>query len=280
MTQSNNPLRQFFRQPAIYIKLPSDGANWPAGSIDIPQNREIPVYPMTAIDEITYRTPDALFNGQAVINVIQSCIPAIKNAWHMPNIDINTVLIAIRIASHGHELEIESTCPSCNEAEEYSLDLRAVLDKIKTPDYNKPLDHGDLQIVFAPLSYEMQNHHSQKQFEQQQMLNSITRSDLSEEEKLSRINAAMGEITKLTIEVLAASIAGIKTPDIFVDDQAMITEFLNNCDRSIFNTIRDQIIELRKDSDLQPVHLSCNACSHKYDQALNLDMTNFFEPAS
>jgi hypothetical protein len=280
MTQSNNPLRQFFRQPAIYIKLPSDGANWPAGSIDIPHNREIPVYPMTAIDEITYRTPDALFNGQAVINVVQSCVPAIKNAWHMPNIDINTVLIAIRIASHGHELEIESTCPACNEAEEYSLDLRAVLDKIKTPDYNNPLDHGDLQIVFAPLSYEMQNHHSQKQFEQQQLLNSITRSDLSEEEKLARINAAMSEITKLTIEVLAASIAGIKTPDMFVDDQVMITEFLNNCDRLMFNAIRDQIIELRKDSDLQPVHLNCRSCSHEYDQALNLDMTNFFEPAS
>ena len=280
MTQSNNPLRQFFRQPAIYIKLPSDGANWPAGSIDIPQNREIPVYPMTAIDEITYRTPDALFNGQAVINVIQSCIPAIKNAWHMPNIDINTVLIAIRIASHGHELEIESTCPACDEAEEYAMDLRSVLDKIKTPDYNKMLDHGDLQIVFAPLSYEMQNHHSQKQFEQQQMLNSITRSDLSEEEKLDRINAAMGEITKLTIEVLAASIAGIKTPETFVDDQILITEFLNNCDRLMFNAIRDQIIELRKDSDLKPVHLTCRSCSHEYDQPLNLDMTNFFEPAS
>lgn len=280
MTQSNNPLRQFFRQPAIYIKLPSDGANWPAGSLNMPQNHEIPVYPMTAIDEITYRTPDALFNGQAVINVIHSCIPAIKNAWHMPNIDINTVLIAIRIASHGHELEIESTCPACTESEDYSMDLRVVLDKIKTPDYNKMLDHGDLQIVFSPLSYEMQNYHSQKQFEQQQMLNSITRSELSEEEKLSRINAAMGEITKLTLEVLAASIAGIKTPETFVDDQDMITEFLNNCDRLMFNAIRDQIIELRKDSDLQPVHLKCNSCSHEYDQPLNLDMTSFFEPAS
>ena len=235
---------------------------------------------MTAIDEITYRTPDALFNGQAVINVIQSCIPAIKNGWHMPNIDINTVLIAIRIASHGHELEIESTCPACNESEEYAMDLRSVLDKIKTPDYNKMLDHGDLQIVFAPLSYEMQNHHSQKQFEQQQMLNSITRSDLSEEEKLARINAAMSEITKLTIEVLAASIAGIKTPETFVDDQALITEFLNNCDRLMFNAIRDRIIELRQDSDLQPIHLKCRSCNHEYDQPLNLDMTNFFEPAS
>ena len=198
----------------------------------------------------------------------------------MPNIDINTVLMAIRIASHGHELEVESTCPACNESGEYSLDLRSVMDKIKIPSYKQPLDQGDLQIIFAPLSYELQNHHSQKQFEQQQLLNSITRSDLSEEEKLTRINAAVGEITKLTVEVLAASIAGIKTPDAFVDDQEMITEFLTNSDRVIFGIIRDRIIDLRKDSDLEPLNIKCNSCSHEYQQPLDLDMTNFFEPAS
>ena len=112
------------------------------------------------------------------------------------------------------------------------------------------------------------------------MLNSITRSELSEEEKLARINSAMTEITKLTIEVLAGSIAGIKTPDSFVSDPDMLAEFLNNCDRMMFNAIRDRVVDLRKDSDLQPVHLKCNSCSHEYDQPLNLDMTNFFEPAS
>ncbi len=70
MTQTANPLRQFFRQPAIYLRLPSNGNFWPKDSIDFPANMELPVLPMTAIDEITYRTPDALFNGQAVVSVI------------------------------------------------------------------------------------------------------------------------------------------------------------------------------------------------------------------
>ena len=68
---SNNPLQQYFRQPAIYLRLPSNGEFYPPGSIDMPVNKEIPIFPMTAIDEITYRTPDALFNGTAVVNVIQ-----------------------------------------------------------------------------------------------------------------------------------------------------------------------------------------------------------------
>ena len=71
---SNNPLTQYFRQPAIYVKLPSNGNFYPESSIDLAVNGEYPVLPMTAIDEITYRTPDALFNGQAVVSVIQSCL--------------------------------------------------------------------------------------------------------------------------------------------------------------------------------------------------------------
>jgi hypothetical protein len=61
----NNPLAKFFRQPAIYVRLPSQGRNWVTGTINYPESGELAVLPMTAIDEITYRTPDALFNGEA-----------------------------------------------------------------------------------------------------------------------------------------------------------------------------------------------------------------------
>jgi len=146
MNQSANPLKQFFRQPAIYLRLPSGGEFWPDGSLDMPSNQELPVFPMTAIDEITYRTPDALYNGQAVVSVIQSCIPAIRDAWKMPTTDLNAALVAIRIASYGHEMEMTTTCPSCNTDSEYGLDLRQILDKLKTGDFHKTLEHGDLVI--------------------------------------------------------------------------------------------------------------------------------------
>ena len=53
---SNNPLTQYFRQPAVYVKLPSGGKYYSEGSIVMPANQELPVYPMTAIDEIAYKT--------------------------------------------------------------------------------------------------------------------------------------------------------------------------------------------------------------------------------
>ena len=70
--KQQNPLAKHFRQPAIYIKLPSNGEYYDDAIVTIPENGELPVYPMTALDEISYRTADALFNGAAVANVIKT----------------------------------------------------------------------------------------------------------------------------------------------------------------------------------------------------------------
>jgi len=104
---TTNPLKQYFRRPALYLKLPSGGNNYAPGVIDLPENGDIPVYPMTAIDEITARTPDALFNGTAVHDLMKSCVPAIKQPWSIYSTDLDAILIAIKAASKGSDLEIK-----------------------------------------------------------------------------------------------------------------------------------------------------------------------------
>jgi hypothetical protein len=280
MTQSANPLKQFFRQPVIYLRLPSDGNYWPQGALDMPVNRELPVYPMTAIDEITYRTPDALYNGQAVVNVIQSCIPSIRNAWGMPAVDTNAILVAIRIASYGHELELSTTCPSCETESEYSVDLRQVLDGVKVPNFVNPIAQGDLEINFRPMDYKTQNDSNQLQFEQQKQIQMIQLSDMSDDDKIAALNESLKKITQLTIDALKWSIASIRTPHALVTEPEFIHEFLTNCDSRLYNQIRDRIIKLRQDSELQPMHIKCSNCEHEYKQELSLDQTSFFAPAS
>jgi hypothetical protein len=275
-----NPLTQYFRQPSIYIKLPSGGQNYQPGSIDLPLNGELPVYPMTAIDEITYRTPDALFNGQATVNVIQSCVPNIKNAWAVPSIDLDTILIAIRIASYGHDMEFATTCPGCNETTEQSVDLRTMLDALRAPDYNSHINHSDLEIYFRPLNYQNLNDNSRLQFEQQKLLQVIPDSTVSEADKMTALTKAFKQLTEITVQSLALSITVIKTPTAQVREQEFIEEFLKNCDRDLFNQIRDHVMRLRELSELQPLKLTCSSCSNQYEQALTLDMTSFFAPAS
>ena len=281
MTQTANPLKQFFRQPAIYLSLPSGGHHWPASALSMPENRELPVYPMTAIDEITYRTPDALFNGQAVINVVHSCVPNIKNAWEIPGIDLNAVLIAIRIASYGHEMELATKCPKCGTESDFGIDLRMVLDSIREPDYSTPIQHGDLEITLMPVSYRNQNQVGLKQYEQQRSVQQIQNDpNMSDDEKIKRLNETMHLITELTIETLKYSIASIRTPDALVTEIDFIRDFLVNCDRKLYQEIRDRVIELRNSSELKPFEVVCPECSHKHQQTLTLDQAAFFGVAS
>jgi|694.fasta_scaffold67304_4 hypothetical protein len=278
---NSNPLSKFFRQPAIYIRLPSGGKGWRPGSLNMPQNSEVPIMPMTAIDEIVYRTPDALFNGEAVTGVIQSCCPSVLDAWACPSVDVDVLLVAVRIASYGHSMDIDSTCPACGEEHSFGLDLRTVIDNLKATDFDKEFSQNDLTFYFRPLSYREVTDNSLVQYEQQRILQSVNASEtIPEAEKVSQLNEMMRKLVGITVHAISQSIVEIRTPNGIVHDQAHIAEFINNCDRSMFNAIRDHIIKLRENSELQPLTIDCPSCTHQYRQEFTLDMSNFFVSAS
>jgi hypothetical protein len=276
----NNPLQQYFRQPAVYVKLPSQGEFYPPGALKPSVTGEYPVYPMTAIDEITYRTPDAMFNGQATVSVIQSCMPDILDAWAIPAMDMDTVLVAIRIASYGHEMEFSSTCPKCQADADRIIDLRLVLDSLQAPDYKKSIKSGDMEIFFRPMTYKNLTDNSKMQYENQKLIQMMPNIDDVDAEKINMVSDALKKITSITVSALAQSVAMVKTPTAMVSEPEFIEEMLHNCDRKLFNQVRDYIIELKSVSELQPLHLACDECSHEYDQQLTMDMSSFFGVAS
>jgi hypothetical protein len=280
MAENSNPLRKYFRQPSIFIRLPSGGKHYPAGTLIMPPNQEIPVLPMTAVDEITSRTPDALFNGSATVNIINSCIPNIKDAWAVPSTDVNALLVACRIASYGHEMELNTVCPKCGHEHNFDLDLRVVLDSFQTPDYDTPLKIGDLTIFFQPMSYRDLNETGKAQFEDQKLMQLLPTADMPDEEKMAKLGEAFRKITELTVNSIAHSISAIQTSDAMVTDSDHIADFLHNCSKSIFDAVKDRAIALRVASDIRPIAIKCQECSNEYQQEFTLDMTNFFETAS
>lgn len=278
---SPNPLSKFFRQPAIYIRLPSAGKGWPAGALDMPVSGEIPVYPMTAIDEITYRTPDALFNGEAVVSVLGSCVPSIQDPWSVPTTDLDALLIAIRIASYGHEIDVDSTCPACSTEHSYSMDLRSFMDQLKSTDYSEPYTLGDLTFYFKALNYREVTDNGLEQFEYQKTLQALNdANNMEERDKVARLNSMMKNLIAVTVKAMSQSIVEVRTQDTVVSDREHIEEFLTQCDRTVFNQIRDHVIGIREQNELQPLDITCPNCEHKYQQNFTLDMANFFGSAS
>tara|TARA_R110000868_G_scaffold66_1_gene746 strand:- start:397 stop:1239 length:843 start_codon:yes stop_codon:yes gene_type:complete len=277
MPNLDNPLRRHFRQPVIHLRLPSGGRFYPPGALNMPPNGELPVLPMTAVDEIVTRTPDALFNGSAIPDIISSCIPAIRDPWAVPSVDLNAILVAMRLASYGHKMDVTSTCPGCKNNNEFDLDLRIIMDSLKTPDYDTPLVLGDLTIAFMPLSYRQINQNSQMQFEDQKLMQALNSTDMDTEQRLAMLSESFKKITALTIRAIAVSISSIQTPDAIVTEPEFILEFLNNCEKDMFQQIRDHAIALRQAGEIKPLDITCSECSQKYTQDFSLDMSNFFE---
>ena len=115
--EEKNPLKKYYRVPKLYVNLPSGGKFNDIG--EKASNGEIPVYAMTAKDEIVMRNPDALLNGDAVIQIIKSCAPEIHDTRNLPVCDVDILLIAIRMATHGSVLETKLISPHSKKEGDY-----------------------------------------------------------------------------------------------------------------------------------------------------------------
>ena len=272
----SNPLASYFRQPKIYIKLPSKGNYYPEGSLDKSENGEYAVYAMTAKDELMFKTPDALMNGSATVEVIKSCVPSITNPWNMPSIDMDTVLIAIRVATYGEAMDISTDCPKCQHLNDYALDLMQYLDHAMNFNYESNLQVGPLLFYLRPYSYKEVTKSALKTLEQQKIFQIINDDDLSDEDKVEKFGQSFIKLTEMTVDVVAGCIATIETPEGSVNDSGMIREFINNSPAEVFKAVSDHITRLKDEIALKTQHVKCQECSHEFDLELTMDQTNFF----
>ena len=271
----NNPLKQYFRRPAVYIRLPSEGKDYADGVIDMPPNEELPVYPMTAIDEITARTPDALFNGTAVVELIKSCVPNILDPWAISSNDLDAILLGIKAAAGGEGLEINSKCPSCKEENIFGINLVAVLNTLESGNYEEILEVGDLKIKFKPLRYREMNDAALVQFEVQRTFEQIKLiKDETERERASQ--EVLKKVTTATMDLIAKAIEYIETPNVTVHEEEYILDFLSNCDKNIYGDIRDFNAKLKAGTQLKPLQVKCNHCEHEYEQPYTINPSDFF----
>lgn len=280
---SANPLAKHFRQPAIYFKLPSSGKYWPANTLNLPPNGEIGVMSMTTKDEITLKTPDALLNGQGVVNVIESCCPNIKDAWAMPSIDVDATLIAVRIASYGNQMDFAARCPHCDQSNDYAIDLGKTLASIEVPDYTIPLAVDGLKISVHPQAYFSLNKTNMIAFEEQQIVRSMAGLEDNPEEAKLRFDQHMAKIISLNIALLVNSTESIETTDgTLVTNSEHIAEFYNNADNKVIKKVQGYLNELNEKSAIKPVDVKClnEECGEEFPVNITFDYASFFVQGS
>ena len=272
-----NPLAKHFRQPALYYKLPSNGRFWPEGSLDLPVTGEIPVYPMTNSDEITLKTPDALMNGTGIVNVIQSCCPNITDAWKMPSVDVDALLIAIRIASYGSKMTVTGVCPSCKEEHDYDVDLTSIVGQVQCPNFETPVDYNGLKIKLRPQNYFNITQNSITQFEEQKIAQALSDINISDEVRNARLKESMKTLLDLNERILVESIEYIETEDgTRVVEPDYIKDFFRNASGQVNKEIESRLELIAKEGALPTSKLQCSDCKASYEVPIEFDYSRFF----
>ena len=247
MEKQKNPLMAYMRRPKVFLKLPSKGKYWKEGSLDMPENEELPVYGLTARDELLIRTPDALFNGRTTVDVIKSCVPNILDAWQIPSIDLDALLIAIRIASYGEKMAVDINIPNTGETEPFEIDLRPMLDEItaNTIWESKVKINDDLTVYIEPVTYKTMTDYSLMSFDSNRLLATIiSNNELTEEQKVDMVASAMTTIADATLMQMVHGIKRIDSSEGSTDNPEHIREFLENIEKDIFTKISDAFKKL------------------------------------
>ena len=282
MTQANNPLGQYFRKPGLNVALPSGGKFYktpPKVTVD----GEIAVYPMTAKDELLVKNADSLLNGDAIVQLIKSCVPDISNPSEMPNPDVDAVLLAIRKATYGEKMEITASCP-CNEwSGTYSIGVDKLLMKIKNidPVNDVTLTNG-LVVKITPSTLADQNRLGMVQFENVRKLQAVMDSD-DEDLKLRVSNEVTGRNIELAQEIITKVILSVATPEgEEVSDRAAIGEWLSQLETGEFKKIEDKIRLINQSGAETKVEVGCGkeGCTKRFDIEFTLDPVSFFAQGS
>jgi len=278
MNTNENPLSKYFRKPGIYVQIPTGGKFNP--EIEKTVLDELPILPMTAIDEISMQNPDELLNGEALVNLIKSCVPAIPNPRNLCNVDAEMIYLAIKYATYGKNVQHTHTCSECEEKADYNIDINHILEKFPEITEIPPIEHEDLKVFVTPPKLESLTRLALIEVEQARILNQITKTaegvEGDEVEMAKQFAISFRKVSKQNIDLLLSSIDRIVTPDEVVTDKNVILEFMENVPSNIVSKINDSVgIATPSLKDISTFEFSCEKCSHKEKVTFELNPVNF-----
>jgi hypothetical protein len=273
---ANNPLQQYFRQPKIFIELPTSTTYCEEGTFK--SKDKLPVFGMTGMDEIIMKTPDALLSGDSLSTVISSCCPNIENPWKLANLDVDTVLTAIRISTYGNNLTVAQVCKNCGEPNEYELDLNKFMEHYKSCSFNNSVKIDNLTIKIRPLTFEEANQFNLDNFALQRKVSQIDNIE-DPDEKGKLIAEAFKDISAIQVKMIKMSVDTISTDDTVVTDRANIEEYLDNCGVEAFQKIKSLVEANVSAFRLPAIDVTCSECNTEDNITVELNQTNFFEQA-
>lgn len=275
MENYSSPLQKYKRQPKLYIDLPSKGIWYPKEVLE--KAEELEVYSMTANDEINVKTPDALFTGAAIKNLIESCVPAIKDAWYVPSMDLDYILAAIRLASYGPAIEMTTTCRNCSNQDTYSLPIQGLLDHFQSAKTAYQTEVEGFTFKLRPLCYKEVTDYQIEAFKVRRTIQQHLAKIDDSEEKEKELKALYDGLREKQKQTVCSSIIEITTPEGESEThQEFIRDFIINGDKVYFNALEKLYDVNQKALRIPQTTVKCSSCETEQVVEPDLDYSNFF----
>ena len=224
---------------------------------------------------------DALFNGEASVSLIESCCPDIPNPRQIPVNDLMVIMLAIRQASYGTEIEVEVECPECQHKNNVGINCQSIIDGAMSrqqPSNSLTLNEG-FEVVLKPYSLEDRNTLQIQQIKQVKMIEGLQNAEMDDQTRQDSFGRTFVELAELTIDLVVNSVDSVRTPGSdgeFVDDKEMIREWLKSITSKDYELIKNKVEELSSDGIDNNFNIKCESCNHKWKTEVELDVTNFF----
>jgi len=279
-TNQNNPLSQFMRMPEIFITLPSGGKfNHPA-DVELSMSGELGVAAMTTKDDLTLKSPEGLLNGESISSIIQSCCPGIKNVRNLPAPDLDVILLAIRHATYGDDMDFDIKCPNCDHEELYSMSISESLSNMEfLEDEYFVTFANNVKVYVKPFTYELSVKESLQKYHEAQAVKLLVDEDLNlNPEKATEFTKSLHNLADLMTELCSHCIVKILDPE---DNQLeatdeQINEWIKFLPRGDAELIQNKIAEINSIGTPKEKTVICAKCEHEWKANVSIDPASFF----
>lgn len=279
---TNNPLKQYFRQPGVYVKLPTRGKWYNDHSVSFSSEGEVAVYPLSALDDILLNTPDAMLNGQALEKVVKNCVPEINNIKKLLLPDLEAIFVGIKAATNNGTAEYSKECPNCKFENTYDINCNNLLAQMSYIDQNDCVlnFNGELEVHIKPYDFSMRQLFIKKEFDEERLLRSIDDSnkDLDELSKARILGESVDRLSSMTFEMVANSIEKIimLKDNVEVTNREHINEWLISITKAQADTVIESVNKLNSSGVPKEIPVTCSNCSVQWNDTLAFDPSSFF----
>lgn len=280
--KSSNPLAGFYRKPGTYITLPSGGKFYKK-TPRLSDTGELAVYPMTAKDELSLKNPDALYNGEAIKQVIASVCPDIENVNEIPAADIDAILVAMRMTSFGDDmpLEVRHGCAASDgKLQSLQVSLGSIIGSMK------PIPEGlgivtlanELVVHLRPYNLADQGLLLRTQFNSMRNLQALENNEKATvEQRTEAATANYNLLIDLSQQLLTGCVIKVVTPDgNEVTDRKFIVDWMKNLDRASVDRLDQEAKKFQEYGIIREIECKCDYCGENFKTDMLFDPTGFF----